>query len=335
MAFQISRNFVGVVCLGLVLCGAAVAASPGAPQTDKPLSPAFLAQMRAMQARLNAMPDTPGTGPYPAIKEQVASLPDHVVYRPADLAKVGPGKLGILVWGNGGCSGDGASARLHLLQIASHGYLAIAPGDIENGPGAPPPPPPAKADGPAGLWPTTTTARQVAEGIDWAIAQNSRADSPLKGKIDTTEVAVSGWSCGGLQALTIATTDPRVRAVIIHNSGIFFGPTGMKEMDIGKATLDRLRTPVLYILGGASDPAYDHAMDDFQRITKVPVMVANLGDVGHVGTFAEPDGGKAALVDVAWLDWQLKGDADAARWFTGTACRLCTDPNWKVEKKGL
>ncbi len=54
---------------------------------------------------------------------------------------------------------------------------------------------------------------------------------PLKGKIDTTEVAVSGWSCGGLQALTIATTDPRVRAVIIHNSGIFFAPTGMKEME--------------------------------------------------------------------------------------------------------
>ena len=28
------------------------------------------------------MPDTPGTGRFPAMKEEVASLPNHVVYRP-------------------------------------------------------------------------------------------------------------------------------------------------------------------------------------------------------------------------------------------------------------
>jgi hypothetical protein len=34
----------------------------------------------------NNRPDTPGTGRFPAIKEEVASLPAHVVYRPNDLA---------------------------------------------------------------------------------------------------------------------------------------------------------------------------------------------------------------------------------------------------------
>jgi len=50
----------------------------------------------------NKLPDTVGTGKYPALKEQVASLPDHVIYRPADLTKLGTDKLGVLAWGNGG-----------------------------------------------------------------------------------------------------------------------------------------------------------------------------------------------------------------------------------------
>src|SRR4051812_13455958 len=71
------------------------------------------------QAASDVLPDTPGTGPYPAIKEVDPSLPDHVVYRPRDLAALGGRKLGILVWGNGGCRDDGASARQHLAEIAS------------------------------------------------------------------------------------------------------------------------------------------------------------------------------------------------------------------------
>jgi hypothetical protein len=70
-------------------------------------------------------PDTPGTGRFAAIKEEVTSLPAHVIYRPNDLAALGAMKLGVVAWGNGGCSDDGASTRLHLLEIASHGYLVI------------------------------------------------------------------------------------------------------------------------------------------------------------------------------------------------------------------
>jgi hypothetical protein len=38
---------------------------------------------------------------------------------------------------------------------------------------------------------------------------------------------------------------------------------------------------------------------------------------------------------VAWLDYQLKGDADAAKWFVGPDCRLCQEPDWSIEKKGM
>ena len=74
--------------------------------------------MTEMRERQNATPDTPGTGAHAAIKESVATLPDHVVYRPADLGKLGARKLGIYVFGNGACSDDGASARLHRVWRA-------------------------------------------------------------------------------------------------------------------------------------------------------------------------------------------------------------------------
>ena len=46
-------------------------------------------------------PDERGSGRYPALKEELASLPDHVVYRPADLDALGTQKLGVVAWGNG------------------------------------------------------------------------------------------------------------------------------------------------------------------------------------------------------------------------------------------
>ena len=69
-----------------------------------------------------AGPDTPGTGPYPAMKEEDASLPAHVVYRPRDLAALGKQKLGVVAWGNGGCSDDAASTRFPLLEIDGQRY---------------------------------------------------------------------------------------------------------------------------------------------------------------------------------------------------------------------
>ena len=136
-------------------------------------------------AEINKLPDNVGTGRYPALKEEVASLPAHVVYRPKDLAALGPRPLGVVAWGNGGCSDDGASTRFHLLELASHGYLVIASGKILSGPGAPPRPPAPPGAPPQGQAPQTgqlppprTTASDLTAAIDWALAENQRAGSP-------------------------------------------------------------------------------------------------------------------------------------------------------------
>ena len=56
---------------------------------------------------------------------------------------------------------------------------------------------------------------------------------------------------------------------------------------------------------------------------------------GHSGTYSHANGGEFANIAVAWLRWQLKGDKDSAKEFTGAACSLCKDPNWTVVRKGL
>jgi dienelactone hydrolase len=278
-------------------------------------------------------PDSPGTGPYPAIKEELPALPRHVVYRPASLAGMGANRLGVVAWGNGACSDDGASSRFHLLELASHGYLVIAAGRILSGPGAPPPV--ARAPVAPGQLPAPrTAASDLTAAIDWALAENQRAGSPYVGRIDPRQVAVSGFSCGGLQALTTAK-DPRVTAAVLQNTGIFIGePSTIPGMDVSKDALKSLHTPVLYIMGGPTDIAYANGIDDFKQIRHVPVAMANL-PVGHGGTYDEPNGGSAAQVAVDWLNWQLRGDAKAALRFVGEKCGLCTDANWTLERKNF
>jgi hypothetical protein len=317
-----------VASAGLVLAMISVG-SVAAQPAENPQAQAAAAERARQQ---DALPDTLGAGRYPAIKELVPGLPEHVIYRPANLAALGTTKLGVYSFGNGACTDDGASARLHLLEIASHGYLAIAPGGIYNGPGkAERPARPAVAANSATL-PAATRAAQLIEAIDWALAENTRKGSPYFGRIDPRAVAISGYSCGGIQALMDAK-DPRIATAVIMNSGFFKdGPTRMAGIEATKAALADLHFPTLYILGGPTDIAYANGMDDFAHIDHVPVAVANI-DKGHAGTYWEPNGGAAAEVVASWLDWRLRGDRDAGRLFTGSACGLCTNPAWKFESK--
>lgn len=262
-----------------------------------------------------------GTGDYSAIMYTDNSLPTHTIFRPEDLNAFGKkNKLPIIAWGNGACANSPWEHINFLSEVASHGFLVIAIGPM-----------PKEGERGGGR----SKSSQLIDAIDWAIAQNSDKSSPFYKKIDVSKIAVSGMSCGGLQTLEIAP-DPRVTTIVVCNSGILGNPDGgMPGMpNLTKDHLKNLHTPTLYLLGGESDIAYKNGMDDFNRINHVPVFVANM-DVGHGGTYQQPHGGEFAKVATAWYKWQLKGDKEAGKMFTGDPCLLSKSSEWKVDKKNL
>jgi len=161
----------------------------------------------------------------------------------------------------------------------------------------------------------------------------NRESSVYFGKLDTDRVAAIGMLCGGFQALEISP-DPRIDTSVICNSGILKDPppAGLPMPVVSKDTLKQLHAPIIYIIGGPKDIAYPNAMDDFALSQGVPAFLANL-DVGHMATYAEPNGGKFGEVVSAWMKWQLKNDQKAGAMFVGPQCGLCTDPKWKIEWK--
>jgi hypothetical protein len=262
-----------------------------------------------------------GTGPYKAIMLSENTLPTHTVFRPIDLSAFGGNnKLPIIAWGNGAYANSPWEHVNFLSEVSSYGFLVIAIGPMPQ-------------EGEQGRG--RSTSSQLTDAINWAIAQSKDKTSPYYNKIDTAKIAVSGMSCGGLQTLETAP-DPRVTTAVICNSGILPNPSaGMSGMPgLTKDHLTKLHTPTLYLLGGESDIAYNNGMDDFKRINHVPVFVANM-DVGHGGTYRQPHGGEFARVATAWYQWQLKGNAEAGKLFTGTPPGLSKDSKWKVEKKNM
>jgi hypothetical protein len=260
-----------------------------------------------------------GTGVYKAIMYTDSSLSTHTIFRPNDLSSFGEkNKLPVITWGNGACVNSPAGHVNFLSEVASHGFLVIALGPM-----------PKEGEQSKGK----TTSAQLIDAINWAIAQNNDKASVFYQKIDITKIAVSGMSCGGLQAIESAS-DSRVSTAVICNSGVLGNPVngfpGMPQ--ITKDNLTKIHTPVLYLLGGEKDIAYNNGMDDFNRINHVPVFVANM-DVGHGGTYGQPHGGEFAKVATAWFMWQLKGDKEAAMQFTGKPCGLSQNPLWKTDKK--
>ena len=89
---------------------------------------------------------------------------------------------------------------------------------------------------------------------------------------------------------------------------------------------------MLYLIGGEKDQAHRGAEGDFEAIQNVQVFNANT-PVGHGGTWQQPGGGAMGKVAIDWLNWRLKGDAEAAKTFNGDPCGLCKDTAWTVKRK--
>ena len=247
-------------------------------------------------------------GPYTVEGGPAFGSPGHVVYRPADLTPF-PAKdsLPVMVWGNGGCAINSTRYGGFLTTIASHGFLVLATAAEPGATGG------------------RATADNLRKAIEWAEAENTRAGSPLNGKIALDRVAVMGQSCGGFLSLELGA-DPRVDTIGVFNSGV---------QGNNMTQLAALHGPVLLINGHERDFLMASSKATYDAIDKLPSFYGARHGAGHTATVDHPGGGEWASVASNWLRWQFKGDKQAAKMFVGKDCSLCTNSNWDTASKHL
>jgi hypothetical protein len=255
-----------------------------------------------------------GTGPHAVVAETNADagIAKGTIFRPAELG--GDEKYPIFVWGEGGCSQNGLSNSAAMAEIASYGYFVIADG-TPNGSGNI----------------TMDRSMLAAMGapliayVDWALAENEKPCSAYYHGLDTTKVAADGFSCGGLMAQG-TITDPRITTWGVTSSGM-----AGAEQDF----YDLIHTPVLFVMGGTSDVAYDGGLEGYQAIAKldVPVLWFSNANLGHGGDLSSSHGGDFTKLNLAWLNWWLKGDETATGKgaLVGSTCTYCSDSVWDVQ----
>ena len=242
--------------------------------------------------------DEGGTGTFKAVAAKETAMPDFVVYRPKDLlhAHARCGALPLLLFGNGGCADTSAGYERMLTEVASHGYIVVAIGEMRDSLNE-------RSIG-------QTESSELMRGLEQMLQLNRTKGTEYYHFIDTTKIAAAGHSCGGAQVLCNAA-DPRLKTYLILNAGM----GDMEMAGASRGSLPRLHAPILYIVGGKSDVAYENAQKDYERIGHVPVCLANHPASGHGGTYGAQYGGDYGRMVLDWLDWHLKGKQENGKIF--------------------
>jgi len=258
-----------------------------------------------------------GSGPHQVTVEtnSDSGIKEGTIFRPSDLG--GTEKYPIFVWGEGGCSLNGLSNSAAMAEIASHGYFVIADGTPNN----------SSSRNMDSANPAAMGAPLLAY-ISWAIAENDKPCSAYYQSLDSKKIGANGFSCGGLMAEGTAG-DPRITTWGLNSSGLF---------GANQAFYKTIHTPVLIVLGGPSDIAYENGERDYDNISAlgIPTLLFSK-DIGHGGDLFSSRGGDFTKIDLAWLNWQLKGDLTATGkgLLVGSGCSYCSNSAWEVKSKNI
>lgn len=260
-----------------------------------------------------------GSGPHKVVIEtnSDAGINKGTIFRPADLS--GDVKFPIFLWGEGGCSQNGLSNKAAMGEIASWGYFVVADGTPSSGA--------AKTSSS-----NMGDPKQFYGYLDWLFAQNKNSCSAYYEKLDTTKVAADGFSCGGLMSIN-ASGDPRFTAIGYTSSGLF---------SADQALYKKIHTPIKILNGGpesaGNDMAYENGARDFTDMSKVGIKVLYYvkTSAGHGGDLSNGKG-DFNTINLAWLNWQLKGDTGATgkALLIGESCKFCKNSGWEFKTANL
>lgn len=237
-------------------------------------------------------------GPY-----EVAIGVSHgcTLYAPAD-----PGAGGdlhpVILWGNGtGVTPDYYDAGLR--HWASWGFVVAAANTRKAG-----------------------TGEQMLRCLDALTEANERPFNSFYQALDLQHVGSSGHSQGGGGTIMVGA-DLRISTT---------APMMPFTSDLGHdpAVWDAQQGPMFMMSGGrdflAPIPSEQYPV---YLAVDVPLFWGIRLDAYHSSALGGFD--PLAGPSTAWFLWQLTGDSEAARYFSGDDCVLCVDPEWLVIKKGF
>jgi dienelactone hydrolase len=145
--------------------------------------------------------------------------------------------------------------------------------------------------------PPQTRAKALMDALETCTAENTREDSPIKGKIATDHLGVSGWSMGGGGTLIAAAANPMLKAAV---SFAAWQPSG--------GAMNKV--PVLMFEGtndvlaaGMSEGYYSQTPDS------VPKMLFEVSGAPHeVANNPANSNGTIGLYGLSWWKVYLEGD---------------------------
>lgn len=91
----------------------------------------------------------------------------------------------------------------------------------------------------------------------------------------------------------------------------------------------------MFLMTGGSDTIASpslNALPVYNR-ANVPVFWGELRGAGHFEPVGNAGGYRGPAT--AWLRYHLMDDSNAESTFYGSTCRLCSDRNWEVRRKGI
>ena len=143
------------------------------------------------------------------------------------------------------------------------------------------------------------------DALDSLKAENSRADSPLMGKLDTARMGLMGWSMGGGGTWIDANAHPELKTAITLAGHISSAPGGSGAItSIAVPTLmfaGQTDSPVLG--GGMSQPIYSQIPEN------VPKMLYEIAGLGHdAGNNPANNSKNVGLYGLSWQKVFLEGD---------------------------
>ena len=184
----------------------------------------------------------------------------------------------------------------------------------------------------------TGTGASMSQTLDAFLALAAQQDNQFHDRIDTTKIAIAGYSQGAFGAVMAATAYPNSRAY----KAVYLCSCPQKQIGInfkwGASDFSKICAPLLMVAGTgdwdskiispeeAFQANFDETTGDF------PVVAAR-----HTSKDHEEMGGEGDPYMTAWFCYFLKGDSAAGKAFIGEDAEILKNTNrWKnIKRKSL